>query len=118
MKVGISKSINGKSPKTFLVTLAFVDVLDGQLRFNVTQLDASWIVLTVESPKTKLLSCQLIQSTLLTTFATVAPHSNLVGQALRKTISNAGKLILEALVVPAAPIFSFQSIKNKGIEVK
>jgi hypothetical protein len=29
MKVGISKSINGKSPKTSLVTLAFVDVLDG-----------------------------------------------------------------------------------------
>ena len=59
-----------------------------------------------------------MQSTPLTIFATVVPQSNLVGQFLRKTISNVGKSIPECLVVPTAPIFSFRSIENRGVEVK
>ena len=40
MKVGIPKSINGESPNTALVLLAFVEVSNGWLHFEVTQLEA------------------------------------------------------------------------------
>jgi hypothetical protein len=59
-----------------------------------------------------------MQSTLLTISAIVVSYSNLEGQFLRKTTSNAEKSIPEGLVVPAAPIFSFRRVENKGIEVK
>ena len=40
----MSKIINGESPKTFPVIVAFVEVVDGRLRFKLTQLKASWTV--------------------------------------------------------------------------
>jgi hypothetical protein len=49
--------MNGESPNTFPVIVAFVEVVDGRLRFKLTQLEASWTIWIVESPKTKLLSC-------------------------------------------------------------
>jgi len=52
------------------------------------------------------------------TTATVILQSNFIDQFSRKTVSNAGKSILEGLVVPAAPIFSLRSIENKGIDIK
>ena len=59
-----------------------------------------------------------MQSILSIISATTVPQSNLVDYFLCKTVSSVGKLMPVSLVVPAALIFSFQSIENKGIEVK